>query len=188
MPFSFTFEVIYSHKLFESKTIPNPSNAWPINIVAYITYIVKDGHTTYHFRNGIAVIFSNISCQLIYLRIWSFNLVCTITDMEVKYKTLTAIPFKIGINNLKKISFFIFWNIQNIKILKGSRKECDNYRGISLLSIAGKIMAHITLNRLNDKITPHVLPETQCGFRNNRSTMDMVFSLRQIQEKCTEQK
>ena len=81
------------------------------------------------------------------------------------------------------------WKDANIVPIfkKGSRKECGNYRGISLLSIAGKIMARIILNRLNDKITPHVLPETQCGFRNNRSTMDMVFSLRQIQEKCTEQ-
>ena len=68
--------------------------------------------------------------------------------------------------------------------IKGSRKECGNYRGISLPSIAGKIVACMILSRLNDKITPHV-PETQCGFRNNQSTMDMVFSLRQIQEKCT---
>ena len=81
------------------------------------------------------------------------------------------------------------WKDANIVPIfkKGSRKECGNYRGISLLSIAGKIMARIILNRLNDKVTPRVLPETQCGFRNNRSTMDMVFSLRQIQEKCTEQ-
>ena len=43
------------------------------------------------------------------------------------------------------------------------------------------------LNRLNDKITSHVLPETQGRFRNNQNTMNMVFSLRQIQEKCAEQ-
>ena len=81
------------------------------------------------------------------------------------------------------------WKDANIVPIfkKGSRKECGNYREISLLSIAGKIVARIILNKLNDKITPHILPETQCGFRNNRSTMDMVFSLRQIKEKCTEQ-
>ena len=81
------------------------------------------------------------------------------------------------------------WKNANIVPIfkKGSRKLCGNYRGISLLSIAGKIMARIILNRIIEKITPNILPETQCGFRNSRSTIDMVFSLRQIQEKCTEQ-
>ena len=31
------------------------------------------------------------------------------------------------------------------------------------------------------------LPETPCGFRAERSAIDMVFSLRQLQEKCREQ-
>ena len=70
---------------------------------------------------------------------------------------------------------------------KGSRKECGNYRGISLLSTAGKILARIILNRIEEKMCTLILPETQCGFRRNHSIIDMVFSLRQIQEKCTEQ-
>ena len=32
---------------------------------------------------------------------------------------------------------------------KGNPKVCDNHRGISLLSIAGKILAKILLNHLN---------------------------------------
>ena len=59
--------------------------------------------------------------------------------------------------------------------------------GISLLSIAGKIMACIIFKRINGKICSHILRDTQCGFRSNRSTIDMVFSLRQIEEKFTEQ-
>ena len=70
---------------------------------------------------------------------------------------------------------------------KGDRTDCGNYRGISLLSIAGKIFARILLNRLSTHITPEVVPETQCGFRGNRSTVDMIFCLRQLQEKCIEQ-
>ena len=60
----------------------------------------------------------------------------------------------------------------------------SNYRGISLLFIAGgKIFARFLLNRLSTHITPEVVPETQCG---NRSTVDMIFCLRQLQVKCIE--
>ena len=39
---------------------------------------------------------------------------------------------------------------------KGDRTNCGNNRGISLLSIAGKIFARILLNRLSTHITPEV--------------------------------
>ena len=32
-----------------------------------------------------------------------------------------------------------------------------------------------------------LLPETQCGFRQGRGTIDMIFTARQLQEKCREQ-
>ena len=70
---------------------------------------------------------------------------------------------------------------------KGDRTDCWNYRGISLLSIAGNIFAKILLNRLSTHVTPEVVSETQYGFRGNRSTVDMIFCLRQLQEKCIEQ-
>ena len=66
---------------------------------------------------------------------------------------------------------------------KGDRKDCGNYRGISLLSIVSKIFSRVLLNRLNIHITSKVLPESQCGFRSGRSTIDMVFCLRQLKEK-----
>ena len=70
---------------------------------------------------------------------------------------------------------------------KGDKRDCGNYRGISLLSIVGKILARVLLNRLNEHIAQNVLPETQCGFRSGRGTIDMIFCLRQVQEKCVEQ-
>ena len=70
---------------------------------------------------------------------------------------------------------------------KGNRNSCDNHRGISLLSIAGKILARILLNRLNAHLEQDLLPESQCGFRAGRSTADMIFAARQLQEKCQEQ-
>ena len=69
---------------------------------------------------------------------------------------------------------------------KGERSDCNNYRGISLLSVIGKVFAKVILIRLQ-KLAERVYPESQCGFRAGRSTIDMVFSLRQLQEKCREQ-
>lgn len=71
---------------------------------------------------------------------------------------------------------------------KGDRSLCDNHRGISLLSVAGKILARILLARLTAHVTTNdILPESQCGFRTGRSTTDMVFAARQLQEKSQEQ-
>lgn len=59
--------------------------------------------------------------------------------------------------------------------------------GFSLLSIAGEICARTLLNHLSPHLEQGVLPESQCGFRKNRGTIDMVFAARQLQEKCQEQ-
>ena len=69
---------------------------------------------------------------------------------------------------------------------KGDRTDCGNYRGISLLSIAGTIFARILLTKLSTHITT-VVPETHCGFRGNWITADMIFCLRLLQERCIEQ-
>ena len=68
---------------------------------------------------------------------------------------------------------------------KGDRKECGNYRGISLLVTAYKVLSNILLQRLLP-LSEEVLGEYQCGFRPNRSTIDPIFVLRQIMEKKRE--
>ena len=70
---------------------------------------------------------------------------------------------------------------------KGEKSDCSSYRGISLLAIAGKILARVLVNRLVSTIAEEHLPENQCGLRTNRGTSGMVFALRLIQEKCLEQ-
>ena len=60
---------------------------------------------------------------------------------------------------------------------KGRRKDCGNYRGISLLSIAEKILTRILLNRLNERIVPYIMSETRCGIRTGRGTVDMIDPL-----------
>ena len=78
-------------------------------------------------------------------------------------------------------------NIIHLYKNKGDCSSCDNHRGISLLSIAGKILARIMLNRITKHILDDVVSESQCGFRKQRGTVDMVFAIRQLQEKCVEQ-
>ena len=58
---------------------------------------------------------------------------------------------------------------------KGSHQACDNHRGISLLSIAGKALATVLLNRLIAHLEQGLLPESQCGFWKDRGTIDMFF-------------
>jgi len=94
--------------------------------------------------------------------------------------------------------FTICWNrrcllddFRDTKIItlyknKGDRRDCNNYRGISLLCIAGKDFARLLLPRVR-QIADRILPESQCGFRPSKSTSGMVFSLRQLQEKRIEQ-
>ena len=78
-------------------------------------------------------------------------------------------------------------NIIPIYKRKGPKSSCDSYRGISLLSVAGKILARVLLSRLLKNISDKVLSESQCGFRAGRGTSDMIFVARQLQEKCREQ-
>lgn len=78
-------------------------------------------------------------------------------------------------------------NIVHLYKNKGDKSLCDNHRGISLLSIAGKIFARILLNRISKHLLDDVVSESQCGFRKERGTVDMIFSIRQLQEKCLEQ-
>ncbi len=69
---------------------------------------------------------------------------------------------------------------------KGDKADCGNYRGISLLSTIGKALARVLANRLTP-LSESILPESQSGFHPNRGTTDMIFTTRQLQEKCREQ-
>lgn len=60
--------------------------------------------------------------------------------------------------------------------------DCSNYRGISLLSIAGKILSSIIRARMNDVYEAN-LKEEQAGFRQGRGCADQVFNLRQVFER-----
>lgn len=78
-------------------------------------------------------------------------------------------------------------NIVHLYKRKGNIKDCDNYKGISLMYIAGKILSRILLNRLIQHLETVPAPESQCGFKKNHGTIDMNFAVKQLQEKCQEQ-
>ena len=71
---------------------------------------------------------------------------------------------------------------------KGSKTDCNNYRGIALMSHIGKILCKILATRLQEYAeTLGILPEQQSGFREERSCRDQIYSLRRIQEMSLEQ-
>ena len=68
---------------------------------------------------------------------------------------------------------------------KSDLSLCDNWRGISLLDVAGKLLGQIIQERLQ-YIAESVLPDSQCGFRQGRGCSDMIFVARQLVEKTRE--
>ena len=68
---------------------------------------------------------------------------------------------------------------------KGDLSLCKNYRGIMLLSTAGKVLNRIILERVREAVD-RILRENQSGFRLSRSTADQITTLRIIVEQSLE--
>ena len=74
-----------------------------------------------------------------------------------------------------------------ISLCKGKeeRTECQNYRGISLLSVIGKIYTGIFVDRVC-RVARDLIKDKQEGFRAGRGCVDQIFTLKQIGEKVSE--
>ena len=69
---------------------------------------------------------------------------------------------------------------------KGDLRSCDNWHGIALLDVVGKVLARIIQCRLQS-LADIILLDTQCDFRSGSSCTDMVvYSVRQMVEKFYE--
>jgi hypothetical protein len=67
----------------------------------------------------------------------------------------------------------------------GNSSDPNNYRGITLLSVLGKLFTRVLNNRLNDWAENYnVYIESQAGFRKNMGTIDNVFILDGIISHC----
>ena len=68
-----------------------------------------------------------------------------------------------------------------VLLIEKNRTECENYRGISLVVRAGKVLLKIVATRLSACCdTKMFLPEEHCGFRPHRSTTAMMFVVRSL--------
>ncbi|VDO93894.1 unnamed protein product [Schistosoma margrebowiei] len=87
------------------------------------------------------------------------------------------------------ILFNKIWDEEQVPLIKipkkGDFSNCDNYRGITLLSIPGKVFNRILLNRMKDSVDAQ-LRDQQAGFRKDRSCSDQIATLRIIVEKSIE--
>jgi hypothetical protein len=68
---------------------------------------------------------------------------------------------------------------------KGDLQQCENYRTISLIVHASKILLEIIRRRLKPHIESH-LSEEQAGFRPGRSTVEQIFVWCQLAERYIE--
>ena len=75
------------------------------------------------------------------------------------------------------------WSMSGIVPIpkKGNLSSANNYRGISLTSIAAKIFNRLLLNRCRPHIEPLLRPN-QNGFRVERSTTSHILALRRLIE------
>ena len=64
---------------------------------------------------------------------------------------------------------------------KGDQRVCANYRGITLLSLPGKVYSKVLERRIRPIVEPQI-QEEQCGFRPGRGTTDQLFTLSRILE------
>lgn len=67
---------------------------------------------------------------------------------------------------------------------KGSMKNINNYRGISLLPVTYKILSLAILERLEAQVE-HQIGEYQGGFRKSRSTAEQIQNLKTVIRYCT---
>ena len=68
---------------------------------------------------------------------------------------------------------------------KGDLRDCSYYRGIMLLSMPGKVLNRVLLERMKEAVNPK-LRDQQAGFRRNRSCANQIANLHIIMEQSLE--
>ena len=107
------------------------------------------------------------------------------------YDGLPAELFKAGGDELVRCMHHFLCNIWSLESMssdwclsllylilkKGDATTSSNYRGISLLTIAYRILSSVLCERLKPFVNK-LIGSYQCGFRPGKSTIDQIFTLR----------
>ena len=115
------------------------------------------------------------------------------------FDSIHAEMLKADLNTSVKVFTDLFRNIWDTNVIpvdwakgliakipkKGNLQDCNNWRGITLLSIPSKVFCRILLSRIDDAINTKLRQE-QAGFRRGRGCTDQIFTLRNIIEQCLE--
>ena len=81
-----------------------------------------------------------------------------------------------------------FMDATIIDLFKQSDRGILKSVTITGASLYCQLFGRVLLNRVNEHLEQSgLLPESQCGFRKDRGTTDIIFTARQLQEKCQEQ-
>ena len=90
-----------------------------------------------------------------------------------------------GVSASESVKAKVFQSWQDADVItlfkKGSRIDPNNYRGIFLLDVAGKILAAVVERSIRLAAAPW-LGDSQNGFRERRSTSHSIHILRRLQE------
>ena len=99
------------------------------------------------------------------------------TDLEEKTKEQTKLFNKVKKEGVAPKS----WNRGLIVKLP----KCTNWRGITLFTVMSNIFGTVLISRIK-KCVDNILRKEQAGFRENRSTIDQIVTVRNILEQVNE--
>ena len=108
---------------------------------------------------------------------WKIALGCSICRKHSIVKSNSIIKC------IKKPARFTYFVIKLAK--KGDLRDCNNYRGIMLLSVPSKVLNRVLLERMKEAVDPK-LRDQQAGSHRNRSRANQIASLHIILEQSLE--
>ncbi|KAI3372593.1 hypothetical protein L3Q82_023069 [Scortum barcoo] len=99
----------------------------------------------------------------------------------------------VGLSWLTRLCSNIAWRLGTVPLewqtgvvvplfKKGDRRVCSNYRGITLLSLPGKVYARVLERRIRPIVEPLGFRRNNAVFVPGRGTLDQLYTLRRVLE------